>query len=97
MAAESIRHGGITQVRTRTDMALPGLAGALVVAAVLVCAWVARDSSAGTDPEAHAHENLPVRSYFSARSHRSPVTRTSIPPQRQPVHEPRAAPGDATR
>lgn len=73
----------------RADFAIPGLAGAFVVAAVLFSIWVARDSSAGTEAALPAGET-PPSGLYSARIHRFPVTRTSIPPEQQPRH-PRVA------
>jgi len=73
---------------TRTEFALPGLAGAFVVAAVLLAAWVARDSSADTDADAPppVHESAP-RELYSIRGHRARITRTAIPLEQQRIRE----------
>ena len=81
---------------TRADFALPGLVGALVVVAVLFTIWVARDSSADTEAAQPMHEH-PRRGLYSARSHRSPVTRTAIPLEQQPGYEPHPTSGATTR
>jgi hypothetical protein len=66
-------------MRTIADTALGSAVGFVVLAAMFIAIWVARDSSArisvvGTQADAEA----PL--LYSARTHRAPVTRTSITP-----------------
>lgn len=71
---------------TRAEFALPGLAGALVVVAVLFTVWLARDSSADSEALPASRER-PPQGLYSARSHRIPVTRTAIPRAQLPTNE----------
>lgn len=73
---------------TISHTALRGIAGLMVVFAVLLAIWVARESStrsgaATTEPDRES------RSRYSARHHRAPVARTAVSPQRQHEFEAR--------
>ena len=83
-------------MHTKSDLAFTGLAGATVIAAVLLAIWVARDSRAGSAPAPSARGDVP-RGLYSARAHRAPVTRTSIPVERQRAREAHGAAPAATR
>jgi len=71
-------------MRTIADTPLCSFVGLVVLAAMFLTIWLARDSSAGaaTRPAAGsvqtAAEPQPLQ---SARTHRGPVTHTSIPPE----------------
>ena len=64
-------------MRTIADTALRSVVGLAVLAAMFVAIWVARDSGARAGVAAtDADAKRPVLE--SARTHRDPVTRTSI-------------------
>ncbi len=71
-------------MRTIADTPLCSFVGLVVLAAMFFTIWLARDSSAGaaahpaTGPVQTAVE---PHSLQSARTHRAPVTHTSIPPE----------------
>ena len=64
-----------------TNTALRGAAGLIVLAALFITIWAARDSSARVGPvrPEQVFEPAPLD---SARTHRGNVTRTAIPPER---------------
>lgn len=64
-------------MHTIADTALRSVVGLLVVAAMFGTIWLARDSGARAGVAA-TDVNTPPRMLQSARTHRSPVTRTSI-------------------
>lgn len=68
-------------MNTLADTALRGAAGLIVLFALFVTIWAARDSSAGVGPVRPENLVEPVR-LDSARTHRSNVTRTAITPER---------------
>lgn len=67
-------------MNTLTDTALRGLVGLVVLAALFVTIWAARDSSARVAhlPPAPDAGTIPLE---SARTHRAPVTHTAITPE----------------
>lgn len=64
-----------------TDTAIRGAAGLIVLAALFVTIWAARDSSARVGPVRPEQVVEPAR-LDSARTHRGNVTRTAIAPER---------------
>ena len=66
-------------MNTMTDTALRGLVGLVVLAALYITIWAARDSSARVAPLPPAPDvqGIPLD---SARTHRAPVTHTAITP-----------------
>lgn len=62
------------------DTALRGAVGLVVLAALFITIWVARDSSARVGPVRPA-VNAESPQLNSARTHRAPVTRTAITPE----------------
>ena len=78
-------------MRTIADTPLCSVVGLVVLAALFLTIWMARDSSAGADAgaraaSASAHTAAEPSPLQSARTHRGPVTHTSVPPEqlRQP-------------
>lgn len=67
-------------MRTIADTALGSAVGLTVVAAMFVAIWVARDSSARVAVAAPG-ANAEASTLYSARTHRTPVTHTSITPE----------------
>jgi len=67
-------------MRTIAGTAVGSAMGLAVVAAVFLTIWVARDTSAraGTSADDTTTQSSKL---WSARTHRSPVTRTSITPE----------------
>ena len=67
-------------MRAIADTALRGVVGLVVLAAIFIAIWLARDSSArsGVVPAAASAKSTTLE---SARTHRVPVTRTSITPE----------------
>lgn len=74
---------------TIADTALRSVVGLIVVTAMFVAIWIARDSSARTAAQRAEHAAQPT-ALNSARSDRVPVIRTSIP--REQLHELQASP-----
>ena len=73
-------------MRTIADTPLCSFVGLVVLAAMFLTIWLARDSSAGAgaaaQPAASSVQTAAEpHSLQSARTHRSPVTHTSIPPE----------------
>jgi hypothetical protein len=71
-------------MRTSADTAFGSAVGLAVLAAMFIAIWAARDTNArvGTGTGAAALEaNAQGPRLHSARTHRSPVTRTSITPE----------------
>ena len=71
-------------MRTIADTPLCTVVGLVVLAALFLTIWMARDSSAGASPRAasaSAHTAVEPPPPQSARAHRGPVTHTSIPPE----------------
>jgi hypothetical protein len=71
-------------MRTIADTPLCSIVGLVVLAALFLTIWVARDSSAGASPHAasaSAHTATEPPPLQSARTHRGPVTHTSVPPE----------------
>lgn len=88
-----------TAMRTIADTAIGSVVGLLVVAAMFVAIWVARDSSARASVAA-ADATQPPTALHSARNDRAPVTRTSITPEQlQALQEsaPRQAPSSQSQ
>jgi len=76
-------------MRTIADTPLCSIVGLVVLAALFLTIWMARDSSAGAGARAasaSAHTAAEPSPLQSARTHRGPVTHTSVPPEqlRQP-------------
>jgi hypothetical protein len=67
-------------MRTIAGTAVGSAMGLAVVAAMFLTIWVARDTSARADATA-GDTNAASSELWSARTHRSPVTRTSITPE----------------
>ena len=82
---------------TIADTALRSVVGLIVVTAVFLAIWMARDSSARTGATT-AESEAESAGLYSARTDRAPVTRTSITPEQlrelqgTPAH---AAPGNS--
>jgi len=66
-------------MRTLADTALGSAVGLTVIAAMFITIWVARDSSARVGSVQVEQDRTLLN---SARTHREPVTRTSIPRHR---------------
>jgi hypothetical protein len=66
-------------MRTLADTALGSAVGLTVIAAMFVTIWVARDSSARAGSVQVEQDRTLLN---SARTHREPVTHTSIAPRR---------------
>ena len=83
-------------MNTATDTALRGAVGLLVLAALFITIWIARDSSARVGPvppHPVAEPAAPAR-LESARTHRSSVTRTAISPEElEALRRPGRVPG----
>ena len=72
-------------MRTIAETPLCSIAGLVVLAAMFLTIWMARDSSAGAAPSAapaSVETTAQPQALGSARTHRAPVTHTSIPPER---------------
>ncbi len=69
-----------TAMRTIADTAIGSIGGLVVVAAMFVTIWLARDSSARAGAAAADAAQAPA-ALQSARNNRAPVTRTSITPE----------------
>ena len=62
---------------TIADTALRSVVGLIVVTAMFLAIWIARETNAGTETASAEHASkLPT--LYSARNDRAPVTRTSI-------------------
>ncbi|MEE9266955.1 MAG: hypothetical protein V3V86_09535 [Gammaproteobacteria bacterium] len=86
-------------MRTIADTAIGSVVGLVVVAAMFVAIWVARDSSARAGVVATDATQAPT-ALHSARNDRAPVTRTSITPEQlQALQEsaPRQAPSSQSQ
>jgi hypothetical protein len=73
-------------MRTIADTPLCSIVGLVVLAALFLTIWVARDSSAGAGASPRAasasvHTATEPPPLQSARTHRGPVTHTSVPPE----------------
>jgi len=72
-------------MRTIADTPLCSVVGLVVLAAMFLTIWMAKDSSAGAAPRAapaSVETTAQPQALGSARTHRAPVTHTSIPPRR---------------
>ncbi len=67
-------------MRTIADTAIGGVVGLVVVAAMFIAIWLARDSSVRAGVVAADAKQEPA-ALQSARNDRDPVTRTSITPE----------------
>ncbi len=67
-------------MRKISEPAIGSVMGLVVVAAMFVAIWVARDSSARAGVAAADAKQAPT-ALHSARNDRAPVTRTSITPE----------------
>ena len=67
-------------MRTIADTALGSAVGLTVLAAMFLTIWASRDSSARATAS-HVGAPSEVSTLHSARTHRDPVTRTSITPE----------------
>lgn len=65
-------------MRTMAETTIGSAAGLLVLAAMFIAIWAARDSSAGAGIAEADAKPLALQ---SARAHRTPVTRTSMTPE----------------
>ena len=75
-------------MHTIADTALRSVVGVIVVAAMFGAIWLARDSGARAEVAA-TDADAPPPMLQSARTHRSPVTRTSI--TREELQAPQAS------
>jgi hypothetical protein len=71
-------------MRTFADTAVGSAAGLVVLAAMFLTIWIARDSSARASHALPATDATPAE-LWSVRTHRSPVARTTITPEQ--VHQ----------
>ena len=74
-------------MRTIADTPLGSVMGLLVLIAMFIVIWLAGDSSAGAGASprqapASVESEAQPQALNSARTHRAPVTHTSIPPAR---------------
>ncbi len=72
-------------MRTIAETPLCSIVGLVVLAAMFLTIWVAKDSSAGAPlraAPAPVETTAQPQTLGSARTHRAPVTHTSIPPNR---------------
>ena len=72
-------------MRTIADTPLGSVMGLLVLIAMFIVIWLAGDSSAGATPRqapTSVESEAQPQALNSARTHRAPVTHTSISPAR---------------